>query len=133
MAVKAPLPAPKNLGEPSAAALLELLRESLCRGHWKVAVRRYQMLLVAGVPVPMEERQACEQHTARIGSRELGRIRMDVSGWAKLVLGPRSTWRPGVASTVPTATDRRQFPFNVNAIIVRTDDESSLPIPGFSP
>jgi hypothetical protein len=42
--------------------LLDLLEQSLARGHWKLALRRYLMLLACGCEVPAAQREACERH-----------------------------------------------------------------------
>jgi hypothetical protein len=65
--------------------LLVLLRESLVRGHWRVALRRYLMLRGCGFDVPERERQRCETYLARCKSTELGRMQADARAWSRFV------------------------------------------------
>jgi acyl-CoA synthetase (AMP-forming)/AMP-acid ligase II len=53
------------------AVLLDLLEQSLARGHWKLALRRYLMLLACGCEVPAAQREACERHLLRCEPRGL--------------------------------------------------------------
>lgn len=84
------------LGKPTpeqSAALLQLMRESLKKGHWKVAVRRFYMMVEFGCSIPDEELETCRAFAAQMDGRELKRVREDVRAWAHFVrlgLEPRS-------------------------------------------
>ena len=65
--------------------LLDLLEESLARGHWKLAVRRYLMLLACGCEVPEAPRAACERHLRRCEPRGLRKMEDDVRAWSRCI------------------------------------------------
>lgn len=65
--------------------LLRLLSHSLERGHWKVAVRRFQMLLEFDCDIPDSERAACEALISQLSPRERSKIVQDVKAWAVFV------------------------------------------------
>jgi hypothetical protein len=65
--------------------LLQLLDESLARGHWKLAVRRFLMLLACDCDVPAEQRSRCEFHLARCREGELRKMEADVQAWRRCV------------------------------------------------
>ena len=77
-------PAPHGVSQ-RREVLLVLLRESLVRGHWRVALRRYLMLRGCGFDVPERERQRCETYLARCKSTELGRMQADARAWSRFV------------------------------------------------
>jgi len=65
--------------------LLDLLEQSLARGHWKLAVRRYLMLLACGGEVPAAQRAACERHLRRCEPRGLRKMEDDVRAWSRCI------------------------------------------------
>jgi len=71
--------------------LLEGLAESLARGHYRVALRRYFMLLARELRVPEEIRPQMEQAAQRCKPEELQRMADSGRAWAAMVSG-RGTW-----------------------------------------
>lgn len=67
--------------------LLGLLHDSLQRGYWKVALRRYLMLAACGFEVPAPLRLRCEADLGRCPPSELRRIQEAVRAWAECVSG----------------------------------------------
>ena len=67
------------------AVLLDLLQQSLARGHWKLALRRYLMLLACGCEVPAAQREACERHLRRCEPRGLRKMEEDVRAWSRCI------------------------------------------------
>lgn len=65
--------------------LLKLLSRSLEKGHWKVAVRRFQMLLEFDCDIPDKERIECEGLISQLSQRERSKIVQDVQAWAAFV------------------------------------------------
>jgi hypothetical protein len=65
--------------------LLDLLEQSLKRGHWKLALRRYLMLLACGCEVPSPQRAACERHLRRCEPRGLRKMEEDVRAWSRCI------------------------------------------------
>ena len=65
--------------------LLDLLEQSLARGHWKLALRRYLMLLACGGEVPAAQRAACERHLRRCEPRGLRKMEDDVRAWSRCI------------------------------------------------
>lgn len=65
--------------------LLALLQESLMRGHWRVALRRYLMLRGCGFEIPEGERRRCEAYLARCKAAELRRMQADARAWLRFV------------------------------------------------
>ncbi|GAB3650824.1 hypothetical protein [Ramlibacter alkalitolerans] len=79
-----------SAGEP----LLALVQESLSRGHWRVACRRYLMLDARRIEMPRDVRIACERLLLRCSEREIRRMQVDAARWA----GMCSPMRPnGIA------------------------------------
>lgn len=72
----------------AASCLLRLLAEKLEAGHWRVACRRYLMLLACDQRVPDEIGRRCEQLLQRCSARELTRMRADAASWAAAVCRP---------------------------------------------
>jgi hypothetical protein len=69
--------------------LLQLLETDLQRRHWRVAIRRFLMLLACGVDVPDSPKAACEALLLACPARDLRRIRDGVQSWVDM-LHPRS-------------------------------------------
>jgi len=75
-----------SCAEPSRdEVLLHLLDQSLARGHWKLALRRYLMLLACGCEVPAAQREACERHLHRCEPRGLRKMEEDVRAWSRCI------------------------------------------------
>lgn len=72
----------------SGPCLLRLLAEKLEAGHWRVACRRYLMLLACEQRVPDEVGRRCEHLLQRCSARELARMRADAASWAAAVRRP---------------------------------------------
>ena len=72
----------------SARCLLRLLADKLEAGHWRVACRRYLMLLACNHSVPAEVGSRCEHLLQRCSARELARMRADAARWAASVRMP---------------------------------------------
>lgn len=68
--------------------LLELLRESLARGHWKVSVRRILMLRSLACTLPPEHEHRCQRLLDRCPPRELERMEEDVRAWVSMLEPP---------------------------------------------
>lgn len=66
-------------------ALLALLQDSLEKGHWKVALRRFLMLRSFGLSIPDEQATVCEQFMARCPGRELARMHQSAIDWVAMV------------------------------------------------
>lgn len=62
--------------------LVAMLEESLARGHWRVALRRYAMLNASGQPVPVGLRARCKPLAALMTRRELAQVIADALEWA---------------------------------------------------
>ncbi len=75
-------------GEEQRSALLDLLGRSIDYGHWKLAIRRFLMLLACNYDIPLEYRLQCENFIASCPERELQRIRSYVEGWAEMLTPP---------------------------------------------
>jgi hypothetical protein len=75
----------------TGAVLLEMLTTSLRRGHWRVAIRRFLMLLACGVEVPDVCRNPCEALLLACPKRDLIRIREHVQSWVEM-LQPRAAY-----------------------------------------
>jgi hypothetical protein len=69
----------------NAEALLALLLASIEHGHWRVALKRYLMLLACGVPVPACYDIECRRYAARCSERSLATMRANVRRWAAMV------------------------------------------------
>jgi hypothetical protein len=88
----------------SADALLELLFASIERGHWRVALRRYLMLLVCDAAVPPRYEVECRRYVARCPAPALRKIRADVHQWAEMISAPsveRIHFQIGSGAPVP--------------------------------
>ena len=85
-AVAAPLQAvtPQRSAASSVEALLASLRESLARGHWKVALQRYLMLQARELGVPESEESRCRRLMASCPEAELRKIRLRAAAWAAM-------------------------------------------------
>lgn len=66
-------------------ALLGLLAGSLEQGHWRVALKRYLMLLACNVPVPACDELECRRYAAQCSDAALEKMRSDVRRWAAMV------------------------------------------------
>jgi len=76
----------------SRRCLLRLLADKLEAGHWRVACRRYLMLLACNHRVPDDVGSRCECLLQRCSARELTRMRADAARWAASVrLSPGAT------------------------------------------
>lgn len=64
--------------------LLALLDESLSRAHWRVACRRYLMLEARRTDMPRSVRLQCERLLLRCSDRDLRRMQVDASRWARM-------------------------------------------------
>ena len=71
-----------------SATLNALVRASLQAGHWRVACRRYLMLVVSGGLVDTELRRQCEPLLDRLSSAELERMQAAAVSWARFVVAP---------------------------------------------
>ena len=67
------------------AILLRMLDRSLRSGHWRVACRRYLMLVAREHAVPGAWREQCEALLARCAPSQLECMRADASRWAAMV------------------------------------------------
>lgn len=65
------------------AVLLRMLADSLRKGYWRVACRRYLMLRACGWPVPDAVRATCEANLLRCTPLERQRMRQDAQAWAR--------------------------------------------------
>lgn len=70
-------------GRHTQAVLLQMLVTSLDRGHWKVACRRYLMLVAGGWPVPRPLRLACQARLRRCAEAEREKMLRDAQTWAR--------------------------------------------------
>lgn len=71
--------------------LLDGLTESLARGHYKVALRRYFMLVAREFGVPDEIQPEVEQAASRCRPGELQRMADSGRAWAAMV-SRRGSW-----------------------------------------
>ena len=69
----------------TADAMLASLRESIGRGYWKLAIRRYLMMCARGFEVPRRETQRCRTFIARCPAADLLKIHRCVAAWARMV------------------------------------------------
>jgi hypothetical protein len=76
---------PRAAGRSRQEVLLDLLQESLARGHWKLALRRYLMLLACDCEVPAAQRAICERHLRRCPPRGLRKMEEDVRAWSRCI------------------------------------------------
>jgi 3-methyl-2-oxobutanoate hydroxymethyltransferase len=84
--------------------LLELLATNLRRGHWRVAIRRFLMLVACGVDVPDAHKGVCEALLGTCPPRDLRRIRDGVQSW--VVGDSLGMVLQGHASTVPVTLEQ---------------------------
>lgn len=68
----------------TARVLSRLIQLGLSRGHYKVAMRRYFMVLALGLPVGASITCTCEAMMAAIAEKELRRMLADAQAWAKM-------------------------------------------------
>lgn len=73
--------------------LLALLHGCLCKGQWKVAIRRYFMLLACACEVPAEVACRCQALVANCPRKELEFIACAALAWADMVC-PAAVARP---------------------------------------
>jgi hypothetical protein len=73
----------------TSVVLLQLLETDLQRRHWRVAIRRFLMLLACGVGVPDSPKAECEALLLACPARDLRRIRDRVQSWVDM-MHPRS-------------------------------------------
>lgn len=71
-----------------SATLNALVRTSLRAGHWRVACRRYSMLVVSGGLVDTGLRRECEPLLKRLSCVELERMEAAAVNWARFVIAP---------------------------------------------
>lgn len=93
-----------------APALLRAMDESLARGHWRVACRRYLMLLASGVAVAAPVRERCDALLERCSLQELVRMRKDAQNWASMLAGSAMGPLPGDRAARPVRTEWRPLP-----------------------
>jgi hypothetical protein len=67
------------------AVLLRMLGGSLRQGHWRVACRRYLMLLARDCTVPGAWRDQCEVLLARCAPAQRASMQADAQRWAAMV------------------------------------------------
>jgi hypothetical protein len=79
------------------AVLVELLATSLRRGHWRVAIRRFLMLVACGVDVPEADKAACEALLSTCPERDLRRISDGVHSWVDMLHPRPEHWPPNAA------------------------------------
>lgn len=82
------LPAGSTMAKPptdAGVALVGLVQSSLRRGHWRVALRRFEMAQAASVALPDPVRSECVGLMELLTSRELQRIKKDAVVWAQWV------------------------------------------------
>lgn len=85
-------PAPSAASSDARQCLLRLLADKLEAGHWRVACRRYLMLLACNHRVPDDVGSRCECLLQRCSARELTRMRADAARWAASVrMSPGAT------------------------------------------
>jgi hypothetical protein len=73
--------------------LLALLQDSLEKGHWKVALRRFLMLRSFELAVPVELEKVCERFMERCPDRELARMHQSANDLVAMVSGLPATDR----------------------------------------
>ena len=71
--------------------LLDGMAQSLERGHYRVALRRYFMLVARELRVPDELRQEIERARVRCTPREIRHMIDSASAWAAMV-SRRGAW-----------------------------------------
>lgn len=71
--------------------LLAGLTESFARGHYRVALRRYFMLVARDLQVPDELQPAIERATARCTPNDIQKMVDSASTWAAMVTR-RGAW-----------------------------------------
>ena len=95
-----------------SATLSALVRFSLQAGHWRLACRRYLMLVVSGSLVDTELRGRCEPPLHRLSSAELERMEVAAVSWAAshLPRQPLSLRTTQAAGTLLTQQQPNRFP-----------------------
>lgn len=88
-------PAPAIASAESRRCLLRLLADKLEAGHWRVACRRYLMLLACDHRVPDDVGSRCEHLLQRCSPRELALMRADAARWAASVRMPAGATQAG--------------------------------------
>lgn len=78
--------------------MVEGLAQSLALGHWKVALRRYAMLVARGEPVPAGLRQRCDRLLLACGEVEFERLLERVGAWMQCMAGH---WNSPVRAASP--------------------------------
>lgn len=68
-----------------ADALISLVRASLRRGHWKVALRRLLMLEARGHAIPDDLQTTTQALMARCAQKELEKMQADAWVWGLMV------------------------------------------------
>ena len=92
-----------RLQQHDTAALFVLLMDSLERGHWRVACRRYLKLLACGSGAPTQTRDLCDRLLQRCSTRERQKMQADADAWAGM---SRATARPApVRHAAPTVAN----------------------------
>jgi hypothetical protein len=86
--------APRRTDSATSAALLAQLAMNLERGYWRVAIRRYLMLVARGVDIPQRYGSQCEALMATCPSGDLRRIESQVHSWVAMLAAPAQRRRP---------------------------------------
>jgi len=77
-----------------------LLANSLSRGHRRVAIRRFLMLVACGFDVPVGYKEACKVLGSTCPAGELRRIQASVQAWVDMVSAPPLDCRHAVGVPV---------------------------------
>jgi hypothetical protein len=64
------------------------LRASIEHGHWRVALKRYLMLLACNVSVPACDEIECRRYAAQCSEAALIKMRVNVRRWAAMICAP---------------------------------------------
>ena len=95
-------------------ALERLIHESLDRGHWRVACRRYLMLRATGERPAPALAATCEGLLAHVGARELRAMRGSAEDWAAMVRSPDGRRRGSSLDRPSLAALSMSSPFRVS-------------------
>lgn len=106
------------------AALLNLLRDSLARGHWRVACRRLLMLQALDAPLPTSVSVACEPLLARCRPAELRGMRTAAQEWRAMFTDDTRRRTKVVPRPTTADTSERHAQPAVQAIIAETSANS---------
>jgi hypothetical protein len=78
-------PAPASARVRASTTLIQLARESMRRGHAKVATQRSLMLQESGESLPEDLRAFCTHTWQRLNEAERRRMRAAAIAWAEMV------------------------------------------------